>query len=222
MPPQLPWEWLGRLPYGEALERQRARRDAVVAGRASSVLWLLEHDPVVTEGRRVAPGTPPPEALARRGIAWHRVERGGLATYHGPGQLVGYLILAVDAFGLTVRTTVAALEQGLMDWLATQGVAAGRRDGHPGVWVGRDKIAAIGLHFHQGVSMHGFALNLTVDLAPYGLIVPCGIKDGGVTSLAGLGPAPGPEAAAPGVARAVTAAILRRGEPACPAGPVPI
>lgn len=212
MPASVTWSWLGRVPYADAHRAQQAWRERVLDGTAPSALWLLEHDPVVTVGLRPAPGTPPPDILAGHGIDWHQTERGGLATYHGPGQLVGYLLADVSTLGLGVRRTVEALEEALIDWLAEQGVAAGRRPGAPGVWVGRDKIAAIGLHFKRHldrhVSMHGFALNLRTDLAPYGLIVPCGITDGGVTSLHCLvHAAPDPAAAAPGVARHVLQAL---------------
>jgi len=203
----LAWAWLGRVPYRDALEAQRERREAVIAGTAPPVLWLLEHDPVVTEGRRPAGASA--EALARFGIDHVRTERGGLATYHGPGQLVGYLVCPLDRFGQTVKGTVSRLEDGLIAWLGGLGVQAARRPAWRGVWVGPDKIAALGLHFRQGVSMHGFALNCTVDLAPFGLIVPCGITDGGVTSLSRLlgDAAPSPEAAAAGVAAAVIRAL---------------
>lgn len=209
MVPPLEWAWLGRVPYRDALEAQRVRREAVIAGRSGPILWLLEHDPVVTEGRRAAPGGLSPEALAARGIDHVRTERGGLATYHGPGQLVGYLICPLAWFGQTVKGTVASLEDGLTTWLAGLGIQAGRRSAFPGVWVGRDKIAALGLHFRHGVSMHGFALNCTVDLTPFGFIVPCGITDGGVTSLARLlgGAAPEPQDAAPLVAASVIRAL---------------
>ena len=212
------WSWLGTVPYAEALQRQRVRRDAVLAGEAGPVLWLLEHPPVVTEGRRVPDCPTPVERLRAQGIDWLRTERGGLATYHGPGQLVGYLICDVAALGLSVKGTVGALERALIAWLGAQGVAAGPREGCPGVWIGRAKIAAIGLHFQRSVSMHGFALNLTVDLAPFSMIVPCGIRDGEVTSLERLQPgrAPRPGQAAPGIARAVLEAL------ACPAGNGPI
>jgi lipoyl(octanoyl) transferase len=209
--PPLEWAWLGRVPYREALEAQRARREAVIAGRAGPILWLLEHEPVVTEGRREALGGLSPQALAARGIDHVRTERGGLATFHGPGQLVGYLICPLAWFGLTVKGTVTCLEDGLAAWLSSLGIQAGRRPTFPGVWVGRDKIAALGLHFRQGVSMHGFALNCTVDLTPFGFIVPCGITDGGVTSLARLlgSAAPEPSDAAPHVAASVIHALSR-------------
>jgi len=203
------WRWLGTVPYRDALSRQREHRDAVIEGEAPSELWLLEHPPVVTEGRRPPPVPTPVELLAQHGIDWVRTERGGLATYHGPGQLVGYLIADLGALRLGVKATVAGLERGLIAWLATRGVEAGLREGMPGVWVGRDKIGAVGLNVHRGVSMHGFALNLTTDLNPYRLIVPCGITDGGVTSLeALLGPTtPTPARAAPELAGEVLTAL---------------
>ncbi len=180
--------WLGRVPYGIALEMQRVRRDAVVDGAAPEALWLLEHDPVYTTGRRgvdLDPGT--------LGAPLHRTERGGLTTWHGPGQLVGYVIADVGGRGGSVKGAIAAVEDGVIGWLRGQGIAAGRRDGYPGAWVGSDKVCAVGMHFRRGVSMHGFALNLSPDLAWFDRIVPCGITDGGVTSVArivGFSPAP--------------------------------
>jgi lipoyl(octanoyl) transferase len=200
----LAWEWLGRVGYLDALGRQRARRDAILAGRADEVLWLLEHDPVVTTGRRAVDLDP-----AR--IPWPIVatERGGLATFHGPGQLVGYLLADVGRRGLGVRRTVTALEGGVIAWLAGQRITAARRPDAPGVWVGRDKVCAVGLHFRRGVSMHGFALNLDVALASYAGFVPCGIADGGVTSVERLlGRSPSTIEAAPSVAAAVVRALV--------------
>ena len=178
-------EWLGRLAYADALEKQRARRDAVLAGEAPEVIWLLEHDPpVVTVGRRPAPGTPTASFLLSRGTDYARIERGGLATWHGPGQLVAYLIVDAGTRRLGVRRLVAAVESAVIVWLQGEGIVAGLRPGYPGVWVGEDKICALGFHFRRGVSMHGLALNLCPDLASgFGLIVPCGVSDGGVTSL---------------------------------------
>jgi lipoyl(octanoyl) transferase len=196
--------WLGRVPYGWALALQRARRDAIVAGTAPEVLWLLEHDPVVTVGRRAVPELGDEVA----GYPVVRTERGGLATWHGPGQLVGYLLADTRARGWSVRGTVAGLEEGVIRWLAARGVSAARRAGAHGVWVGRDKICAVGLHFRRGVSMHGFALNLANRGEGFDAIVPCGITDGGVTSLALLGvPAPAPREAAASVGRSVLDAL---------------
>lgn len=200
-----PWprpEWLGRVPYTVALERQRERREAVLRGEADEALWLLEHDPVVTTGRRAVLDLD----RDRIGIPVVETERGGLATYHGPGQLVGYLLLDVGARGGGVRVTVRAVEEGLVTWLAARGASAGRREGYPGVWVGTDKIAAVGMHFRRGVSMHGFALNLTVDLAGFEGFSPCGIRDGGVTSLARIG---GEDVAPETVAVEVGFSVLR-------------
>ena len=200
--------WLGRVPYRQALQAQRTRRAAIIAGEAAEAIWLLEHDPVVTHGRRAAPGTPSPQALAALGVDFLQTERGGLATWHGPGQLVAYLLIATQRRRIRVRELVCAAESGVIDWLAAQGVAAARRTGRPGVWVGRDKICAIGLHFSRGVSMHGVALNLCPDLSGFGLITPCGITDGGVTSLAKLiGTSPTPEQAAPSLGAALCAAL---------------
>lgn len=185
-------QWLGRLGYRWAWRLQQLRRDAIVAGRAPEALWLLEHDPVITAGRR--------DVAAPVGTDVVRTERGGLLTWHGPGQLVVYVLIDAAGRGLGARRTVEAVEQGVIDWLAGVGVAAGRRSGHPGVWVGRDKICAVGMHFRRGVSMHGAALNLCPDLASFSGFVPCGIEDGGVTSLAALrGSAPAPHEAADAV-----------------------
>ncbi len=198
------WRWLGRVPYGWTLALQRTRRDAIVAGTAPEALWLLEHDPVITLGRRAVP-----ELGSIVGeIPVVRTERGGLATWHGPGQLVGCLLVDARRRGWSVKGMVRGIEDGIGAWLWAMGVAAGRRQGAPGVWVGDDKICAVGLHFRRGVSMHGFALNLVNDLSGFAAIVPCGITDGGVTSLARLGvAAPTPEQAAPSVAASVGRAL---------------
>jgi lipoyl(octanoyl) transferase len=196
--------WLGRVPYRWALALQRARRDAIVAGTAPEALWLLEHDPVVTVGRRSVDGLGDEVG----GTPVVRTERGGLATWHGPGQLVGYLLADVKRRGWSVRGTVTALEEGILTWLAAYGVVGERRADARGVWVGGDKICAIGLHFRRGVSMHGFALNLTNGTEGFDHIVPCGITDGGVTSLSRLGfPSPSPLEASSSVGRAVLDAL---------------
>jgi len=179
--------WLGRMDYREALALQKRlvaeRADGSIADR----LLLLEHPPVLTLGRQADPGhiRTDPAALAARGIEVVRVERGGEVTYHGPGQLVAYPILALSRRGLMIRPLVRALEAALATTCAAHGVAAGRRDGHPGCWCdpdGRDprKIGALGLRVERGVSYHGIALNVTADLADFDLIDPCGMP--GVTS----------------------------------------
>lgn len=205
-------QWLGRLSYHWAWRLQHLRREAVIGGTAPEACWLLEHDPVITTGRRGVADLPTQEHLAARGVALHRTERGGLATWHGPGQLVGYLVIDLARHRLTVRTMVEGIEQGIIDWLETRGVEATRRAGYPGIWVGRDKICALGLHFRRGISMHGFALNLEPDLQGFKLITPCGIEDGGITSLRMVaGVSPHPREAATDVGWAVIRALgIRR------------
>lgn len=200
------WRWLGRVPYAEALAAQRAHRDALAEGRVGQEVWLLEHDPVVTTGRRGVDDIDP-EAIAAAGYALVATERGGLATCHEPGQLVGYVL--IDARDIGVRRTVTTIEEAIAEWLGTQGVVAGPREGYPGVWVGTDKVCAVGLHFRAGLTLHGFALNLVNELRGFGLITPCGIRDGGVTTLARLvADAPTPAAAAAAVGEIVVRRLL--------------
>ncbi len=204
-------QWRGRVRYGEALEAQRTHRAAIIAGEAEEVIWLLEHEPVITVGRRPAPGTPSPEALAALGVDFHAVERGGLATWHGPGQLVAYVMVDAAARRVGVKGLVCAVERGVITWLADRGLQAQRRAGFPGVWVAGaipQKICAVGMHFRRGVSMHGIALNLSPDMSGFSMITPCGITDGGVTSLARLqGSAPSVEEAAPALGVALATSI---------------
>jgi lipoate-protein ligase B len=181
------WEWRGSLSYSQAWEEQKIRRRAIIEGSAPEVIWLLEHDPpVVTTGKRPVESVPTAESLASQGTELFHTERGGLATWHGPGQIVVYLLIRAQARGLGVRGLVCAVESSVIQWLESMGIDAGRRLGHPGVWVGTDKICAIGLHFRRGVSMHGLALNLAPDLNQFRLIQPCGITNGWVTSVAKL------------------------------------
>lgn len=204
-------DWLGRLAYGWALRLQRSRREGVIAGVAPEAIWLLEHDPVITTGLRAVEDLPAPEVLRARGIAFHRVERGGLATWHGPGQLVGYLIVDLGRRGFRVKDVIAGVEDGVIAWLSSVGISAGRRVGYPGVWCGTDKICAIGMHFRRGVSLHGFALNLDPELSGFDLIVPCGIRDGGVTTVRRqIGRSIDPESCAQAVGAAVWRGIVDR------------
>lgn len=197
-------QWLGRLDYRWALRLQRSRRDAVIDGRAPEAFWLLEHPSVVTLGRRggevrAVPGEVPVVS----------VERGGLATVHTPGQLVGYLVLDLGGRSGSVRRMVEAVEQGIIDWLGQHRVSAERWPGRPGVWCDGAKIASVGLHFRRGVSLHGFALNLAPDLRTFDWIVPCGHADASVTSMRDqCGRAPTPWEAAEPVGSAVMAAVV--------------
>lgn len=168
--------WLGRIGYEDALSLQEARHEAVLAGGDGELL-LLEHDPVYTIGR-----TPDQSSLQEPESLPHPVvvtNRGGQATYHGPGQLVGYPIVALADYGKDLHAFLRALEDGLIDACEEVGVAAERREGLTGVWVGDKKIASIGVGVRRWVTMHGFAINVSGDLEGFSAIVPCGID--GVT-----------------------------------------
>ena len=149
-------------------------------------LLLLEHPPTVTLGRHASERDVfwGEGELARRGIAVVRVGRGGGATYHGPGQLVGYPIIAVAHAGRAVRKFVESLEEMLLDVAREFGVPAVRRPGYPGIWVGDAKLASIGIEIHHGVSRHGFAMNVDMDLTPFSGIAPCGMTGLSLTDLA--------------------------------------
>jgi lipoate-protein ligase B len=174
------------MAYAEALELQHRVVAARQAGQIGDVLLLVEHDPVITLGRRADPThiLVPDELLAQAGVAVHRVERGGDVTYHGPGQLVGYPILHLEERGLGAADYVHRLEDLLLAVLADFGLEGHRRQGIIGVWLGHDKVGALGVRIARHVSYHGFALNVNTDLRHFGLIIPCGITDGGVTSMA--------------------------------------
>ncbi len=183
--------WLGRVDYHEALALQKRLVAERADGAIGDRLLLLEHPAVLTLGRTADPAhiRATPEDLATRGIEVVRVERGGEVTYHGPGQLVAYPILALSPRGLLVRPLVRALEGALIATCAANGVVAARRDGHPGCWIDPDgpaprKIGALGLRIERGVSYHGIALNVTVDLADFDLIDPCGMPGLVSTSIA--------------------------------------
>ncbi len=165
---------------------QRAVSQARDAGDLSDVLILLEHFPVITLGRRAnrANVVVPEELLRKEGVALYQSTRGGDVTYHGPGQLVGYPILKLRELRLGAAAYVHGLEAVLMDLLSGFGLE-GKRDPHYiGVWVGEEKVAAIGVAISAGITMHGFALNVNPNLSHFQLINPCGITDKGVTSMA--------------------------------------
>jgi lipoyl(octanoyl) transferase len=183
--------WLGRVGYREAHALQRRLVDDRAAGRISDRLLLLEHPAVLTLGRTADPShvLADEAALASRGIEVVRVERGGEVTYHGPGQLVAYPIVALAARGLMIRPFVRALEAAMIATCAAYGVDARRRDGHPGCWCdplgpAPRKVGALGLRIERGVSYHGIALNVTTDLADFELIDPCGLPGTVSTSIA--------------------------------------
>ena len=179
------------LPYERAWHLQQAYHAARATDRCRDLLLLVEHPPVYTAGRTTQDHHWPGDAqlLALTGIPVVRAERGGSVTYHGPGQAVGYPILRLTDHCAGPKAYVRRLEEVLIATLADWGIAGRRRDGLPGVWVGEEqplKIASIGVRISRGVTMHGFALNISMDLAPFSSIVPCGIVGCRVTSMAAL------------------------------------
>jgi lipoyl(octanoyl) transferase len=180
------------VPYDMAVEAMERRIAAIRAGTAPELVWLLEHPPLYTAGTSARP-----EDLLEPGrLPVHKSGRGGQYTYHGPGQRIAYVMLDLRQRGGDIRRYVHTLEAWLIRALARLGVVGERRQGRVGIWVvGADaagiktesKIAAIGVRVRQWVSYHGIALNVAPDLAHYRGIVPCGVSDHGVTSLAALG-----------------------------------
>lgn len=196
-PVSTPLEWViadGRLPYPEAMAAMRARVDAIRAGTAAERVWLVEHPPLYTAGTSASAGD-----LQDSGrFPTYEAGRGGQWTYHGPGQRVGYVMLDLTrAHGMArardVRSYVHALEEWLIRALDRFNVRGERREGRVGIWVAdrvagtEAKIAAIGVRVTRWVSWHGVSLNVEPDLSHFGGIVPCGISEHGVTSLAALG-----------------------------------
>jgi lipoyl(octanoyl) transferase len=182
---------LGRIGYAEAHAMQQELQDARVRGEIPDTLLLLEHDPVITLGRgaKEVNVLVAREALAARGVELHETGRGGDVTYHGPGQLVGYPILDLSPDRRDVRKYVRDLEEVMIGICAEHGLTAERIAGLNGTWLrdptrGDRKIGAVGVRISRWVTMHGFALNVTTDMAHFALIVPCGIRGKTVTSLA--------------------------------------
>jgi lipoyl(octanoyl) transferase len=181
---------LGIVPYAEALELQKRLVDDRRAGRIPDQLLLLEHPPVITLGVKARNDrshvVAPPDALAAEGVELFESGRGGDVTYHGPGQLVGYPVLDLRPDRCDVHRYVRDLEEVLIRTAAAFDVRAGRVPGLTGVWVGSEKLAAIGVRIARWVTSHGFAINVNTNLAHFDFIVPCGIRDKGVTSLGRL------------------------------------
>jgi lipoyl(octanoyl) transferase len=175
---------LGQVPFLEALALQRRLNEARQRGEIPDTLILLEHAPVFTLGRRAewSDILASPERLAELGIEVHETNRGGLVTYHGPGQLVGYPIADLRALAGDAPSYVTGLEETIIRSLADLGLPGWRDPAARGVWTPGGKIAAIGVGVSRGVTMHGFAVNLQPDLAHFALINPCGLGDRGVTS----------------------------------------
>lgn len=185
-----PVEWVvskGLVAYPEALAAMEARVAAIADGTAPECVWLLEHPPLYTAGTSARP-----EDLVDARFPVYETGRGGQFTYHGPGQRVAYVMLDLKRRSPDVRRYVSALEAWIIGTLSTFNVTGERREDRVGVWVrrkggGEDKIAAIGIRVRRWVTFHGISLNVEPDLSHFGGIVPCGVREHGVTSLADLG-----------------------------------
>jgi len=197
------------VPYRKALIRQRELHAQRVAGNIPDTLWLLEHPPVITTGIRSNQENNILVNPERVGVELVQTERGGELTYHGPGQLVGYLFVAIENYGYKVKRFVQRLEKSFISYLAeSHGIRARHDREHTGVWVGMEKITAIGIALRQRVTFHGFAFNVNTNLTHFNWIVPCGIPNRGVTSLEKLLGAPADiDAVAEGVAMALRSAL---------------
>ena len=176
-----------QVPYEEALGFMEQRAAAIRERTARECVWLLEHPPLFTAGT----SADPTELTNPQDFPVYEAGRGGRYTYHGPGQRVGYVMLDLERRGKDIRCFVHSLEGWMIDALAELGVSARRADGRIGIWVGdgadEAKIGALGVRIKRWVTLHGFAINVAPDLSHFGGIVPCGISDFGVTSLAELG-----------------------------------
>ena len=180
------------IAYEAMLKRQLAARDALAQGRGGNTVFLLEHEPTITLGRRARPEhiLADAGALERMGVHVIATDRGGDVTYHGPGQLVAYPILDLGGWRRSVDWYLRQLEETLIRLLAGYGLRAGRLEDHTGVWVDGAKAAAIGVSVRRWITWHGIALNVNPDEDHWRAIVPCGIHDKPVTSLARLLGAP--------------------------------
>ncbi len=170
--------------YKKAWELQKKIHEKRVKGEVCDTLILVEHEHVITFGKSAKRENLlfDENFLKKKGIKVYKIERGGDVTYHGPGQLVGYPIFKIK--GLTkIKKFVENIEKSIIHALAGFGINAEKNDRFPGVWIGNEKICAIGIAVKNGVSFHGFALNVNTDLSYFNFIIPCGIKDKGVTSM---------------------------------------
>lgn len=176
---------LGRMGYQEAWDLQGRLQQEQIDGARGPVVLTVEHPPTITIGRRgnSEEVVAPVKVLERRGIAVTETDRGGQVTYHGPGQLVVYPLLDLQGMGLGLHEYLRRLEEAVMCYVAELGLKPYRVDGRTGVWVGKEKVCAMGIRVRRWWSMHGLALNVTTDLNHFGMIIPCGIRDRGVTSL---------------------------------------
>lgn len=182
---QIESQWLGEVPYLEALQLQQKMVEQRLANEIPDTVLLLTHPPVITLGRGAKESNLliSREEFARRNIQVVEIDRGGDVTYHGPGQLVIYPILNLANYKMDLHWYLRTLEEAVIQTIAEFGVVGSRFPPHTGVWVGEKKIAAIGIKVKRWVTSHGIGLNVTIDPVDFGVIVPCGIRDYGVTSL---------------------------------------
>ncbi len=176
---------LGITDYNQAHELQKRLMREHIEGRGTNTLLLLQHNPVITIGRSGGKNNilVSEAALAKAGIQVCEIERGGDVTYHGPGQLTGYPIIDLRGFKKDAHWYLRQLEEVVIRVLAEYGIVGERVDDYTGVWVGNEKIAAIGVAIRRWITYHGFAFNVHPDLSHFGMITPCGITDKGITSL---------------------------------------
>lgn len=180
--------WLGRTPYSEAYELQKKLNAERLSGSIPDTLLIVEHDPVLTIGKsgKTKNLLVSRKALEEKGVSLFFIDRGGDITYHGPGQLVAYPIFDLREHGKDAHVYIHNLEETVIRTVGDYGIKASRDDEHVGVWVGNEKIAAIGVSIRRWISMHGLALNVNTDMSYFSFINPCGITDRGVTSMAKL------------------------------------
>ncbi len=179
------FKFLGLLNYQESYDLQIRLRDQRLKNEIPDHILFLEHPPVITMGRRPSHEDlkVSREELFKKGISFVETDRGGKLTYHGPGQLVIYFIVDIEKRGLKISEMVWKVEEGIRLMLHELRIAAVRDERNPGLWVGHNKIASIGLHVHKGVTTHGASLNVHGDLSPFSLFTPCGLAQVGMTSI---------------------------------------
>ena len=176
---------LGRRPYMPTFDLQKALQERQIAGDIGPGILLVEHAPVVTVSKRATEDEiiAPRRVLERRGITVAETDRGGQVTYHGPGQIVAYLLLNVRNHGGDLHEFLRLMEESVIQLVSEYDLKPYRSKGRTGVWIGKEKICAMGIHVRKWWTTHGLAFNVNTDLNHFGMIIPCGIRDRGVTSL---------------------------------------
>lgn len=184
-PRQAAWLDLGTVDYARAYQLQLQLHDLRESGSVPDIVLVLEHPACITVGRagRRESILATEDRLGKTGVAVYQSDRGGDVTYHGPGQIVLYAIIDLRAYGRDVHAHARRLEQVLIDVLASYGIEATRKKEYPGVWTARGKIGALGLRVSRWVTLHGVSLNVSPEMAHFSLIIPCGIREHGVTSM---------------------------------------